>query len=287
MNAVAAPEPFAYSKEAPRLAHLGYLDGIRAYAALYVVLHHALMVSGFNTQTVSLIGKAVVAFFSVGNYAVDTFIVLSGFCLMLPVVQGDGTVRGGAIAFYRRRARRILPPYYAAMFLSLVLIAWLLHEKTGSSLWDQSIPVTLKSIVTHLLLVHDLFGDGYTIDPVLWSIAVEWRIYLFFPLLVLLWRRFGAVATTAMAVLLSYIGLLACSYLLGEAKTIQYFGLFAMGMLGAYLVFSPPRKMLRIHTWKYLTFVLSVVVVVLSLKQIPILSHFRDYIVGCWASTLR
>jgi peptidoglycan/LPS O-acetylase OafA/YrhL len=84
--------------------------------------------------------------------------VLSGFCLALPVVRGDGFVRGGAVQFFQKRARRILPPYFLALVFSLLLIRLAIGRKTGMH-WDNSLPVTEKAVITHLLLIQDLFRD--------------------------------------------------------------------------------------------------------------------------------
>ncbi|MBD0258097.1 MAG: acyltransferase family protein [Cytophagales bacterium] len=85
----------------PPGTHLRYLDGLRAAAALFVVLHHAWLEAGQAYQVL-------------GHYAVGLFIVLSGFCLMLPVVRGDGTLPGGPIHFMRKPARPKQPPYKPA-----------------------------------------------------------------------------------------------------------------------------------------------------------------------------
>jgi len=42
-----------------------------------------------------------------GHFSVDFFIVLSGFCLMLPVVRSH-QLNGGAWKFYKKRLRRIV-----------------------------------------------------------------------------------------------------------------------------------------------------------------------------------
>ena len=47
---------------------------------------------------------------------------------------------GGARSFFRRRARRLLPPYYASFGLSLLLIWTVIGTRTGTH-WDISVPV--------------------------------------------------------------------------------------------------------------------------------------------------
>ncbi|HLK60057.1 MAG TPA: acyltransferase, partial [Chthonomonadaceae bacterium] len=224
-------------KQASQREHFAYLDGLRAAAALYVVLHHAWLhlqlPSGWTTK--------LTFWLQFGHFAVDVFIVLSGFCLMLPVVRGDGTLRGGVKGFFQRRARRIMPPYYFAVALSLVLIWTVIGSMTGTH-WDVSLPAKGRDILMHLLLLQDVqpLVDGAKINHPLWSVAVEWHIYFLFPLLVLLWRRYGGIRAAAVTTLLSYIaGVVAVRTAFLEGMHFQYIGLFALGMLGATVAFSP------------------------------------------------
>ena len=100
--------------------------------------------------------------------------------------------------------------------------------------WDTALPaLDARAIVLHLLLLHN--GDGSThfaINPPMWSIAVEWQIYFFFPLLVLLWRAWGAGVTLLLALLWGAVPIFLPIpwFPLSHA---WFLGLFALGMLGA------------------------------------------------------
>jgi peptidoglycan/LPS O-acetylase OafA/YrhL len=178
---------------------LTYLDGLRGLAALYVMLHH-MSLEVWPDQQFNGGGYAVERLITrplaFGHYAVDLFIVLSGFCLMLPVVGSGGKIKGGTWGFLRRRARRILPPYYAALLLSLILIWTLISKPTGTP-WDQCVAVTPGGLLAHVCMLQDLCGTRFNvwaqIDHPLWSVAVESHIYLLFPLLIWLWNRVGGV----------------------------------------------------------------------------------------------
>lgn len=239
----AAPQP------GPRLE---FLDGLRALAAMYVLLFHA-----SSYQWAHQFGRAglIIKPFLYGHEAVDLFIVLSGFSLMLPIVQGDGALRGGAGAFFARRARRILPPYYAALALCLVLDGTLLARKTGGA-WDSAVPVTLAGVLAHLFLVQDAFAStGSQINPPMWSVSVEWRIYFCFPLLVWAWRRLGPWATVGLAFAAAGVFSFAFAHVpvlehlnaQDSGISPQYLGLFALGMLGAGLAFSRDPRLTRLH----------------------------------------
>jgi peptidoglycan/LPS O-acetylase OafA/YrhL len=227
--------------------HLRHLDGLRALAALYVVLHHVWLTiwpapagHALPTETAALAG--VLAF---GHLAVAVFIVLSGFCLTLPVVR-DGGLAGGARRFFARRARRILPPFYAALALSLVLIWTVLGEPSGTH-WDIAIPVDAAGYVGNALLLQDMVGQSQA-NHVFWSIAVEWQIYLAFPLLVLLWSRLGPLRAAVAGIGVALVLALAVGTVrevgpfVLAGLTPQFLALFVLGMLAATIAASPARR---------------------------------------------
>jgi peptidoglycan/LPS O-acetylase OafA/YrhL len=99
--------------------HLNFLDGIRGLAAFYVLLFHIIA----NGDSKLLSDSLLLNFLRFGHEAVVVFIVLSGFVLTLPVVRSSQlTLTGGLVGFFKRRGRRILPGYYAALFMLPVYI---------------------------------------------------------------------------------------------------------------------------------------------------------------------
>jgi len=212
--------------------HLPFIDGIRALAALFVVVCHAYYepTNGFYTERwVTRIGL------SYGHMAVVVFIVVSGFCLMLPIAQRGDQI-SSISAFYRRRIQRILPPYYAALALSVLFILTVAHAKTGT-VWDNTLPLTVPRILANLFLIHNLPLEkmgipGGNINYPLWSIASEFQIYLIMPLIVLTIRKYGEkfalLWTTAFGV-----GLVLIFGLAVYPATPWFVALFTMGAVAA------------------------------------------------------
>ncbi|MGW5156298.1 acyltransferase family protein [Nonomuraea wenchangensis] len=205
---------------------LGGLDGIRGLAALFVVLHHCWLLSfpGFPADT----GPGWAGWLLYGHFAVVVFIALSGFSLAVSPAR-SGWRLGGLRRFARRRAWRILPPYWAALLFSLA-VAWLLVPQPG-----QPVP-TAKTVVVYGLLLQDVIGSPSP-NGALWSIAVEAQLYFVFPLLLLLVRRLGAWAMVGVvAVVVVAVGVLA-AYVpavgLLMRLTPQFAVLFAAGVLAA------------------------------------------------------
>lgn len=225
---------------------LPQLDGLRGLAALYVVLHHAWL-TVWPTDAGRLgpgapFGTGVLAY---GHFAVAVFIVLSGFCLGLPVAERGWKLPGGARAFFRRRARRILPPYYAAVAFSLLLVGTRLGDETGTH-WDLSVPVDASGVLAALLLLQNVVGQSQ-INHVFWSIAVEAQIYLLFPALIGICAARGVRAgvgaaaaaagvLTAVVVVLPVVGPVVLTGL-----TPQFLLLFALGVAAAAVVRASTR----------------------------------------------
>lgn len=268
---------------------LDYLDGLRGLAALFVVLCHTCKFYQSDVgycHWVSSSATKIIAFADTvalthGHYGVDLFIVLSGYCLMLPVARSaDRKMVGGVLNYIKRRARRILPPYYAALALVIPLIAFVPGMNTPAySFWDLSVPaLTPGIIVSHLLLVHNHSGAWLSrIDSPMWSIAVEWQIYFMFPLILLpVWRRFGMTAATVLVFALGISSYYTRSNIVGAWPWMG--GLFALGAIGALISAGegfPEHRWCDRFPWGKITLGLSLAVVVWSFLQRDRWQHLR------------
>ncbi|MGN9845712.1 acyltransferase family protein [Nonomuraea sp. H19] len=233
-------------------ARLGGLDGIRGLAALFVVLHHCWLLSfpGFPADT----GPGWAGWLLYGHFAVVVFIALSGFSLAVSPARADWRLNG-LRRFARRRAWRILPPYWAALAFSLA-VAWLLVPQPG-----QPVP-TGKTVVVYGLLLQDVFGSPSP-NGAFWSIAIEAQLYFVFPLLLLVVRRLGPMAmVAAVTVVVAAVGVLA-AYVPAVATlmrlTPQFAVLFAVGVLAAGVVRAPVRAPLH---WAAAIAVVPVLIVI-------------------------
>src|SRR3954471_969024 len=171
----------------PRLAGL---DGVRGLAALFVVIHHVFL-RAFPGYPVDR-APFWAGWFIYGRFAIVVFIVLSGFSLALSPAR-HGWRLDGLSRFAYRRARRILPAYWAALAFSLA-VAWLVVPPPG-----QGVPGT-KSIVVNGLLVQNIIGAPSP-NRSFWSMAVEAQLSVVFPLLLLMVRRLGTIAMVAIVTL--------------------------------------------------------------------------------------
>ena len=113
-------------KQRENRVHLDFLDGIRGLAALYVfvIMHSAawILVSDAPHRRWVL---AMSPFISEGKLAVAVFIVLSGFCLTLPVTHAGThfTCAAESWAYLKRRGRRD-PPHITLPHRPCPCLSW-------------------------------------------------------------------------------------------------------------------------------------------------------------------
>jgi peptidoglycan/LPS O-acetylase OafA/YrhL len=264
-----ASRPVARMKETEKSPlRIEFIDGLRGLAALYVVIVHAFSVFDRtklddisylnNRQVDTLIGKGAEVFTGYATYAVVIFIVLSGYSLMLPVVRkGDGRLTNGFGDYLKKRVRRIMPPYYAALAFAL-LMAIIIPALNSDRIvwWWNARPIfDSDSILAHLLMIHNWRSDwAYQINLPMWSIPIEFQIYFLFPLILLpVWRRFGSIASFLVAFAMGISLVIAFGY--SVKHTAPWFlGLFALGMLGASVGFSKKERVwLERINWLWLS----------------------------------
>ncbi|GAA2716213.1 acyltransferase family protein [Actinoplanes palleronii] len=250
MTAINTPAP---TRTAPGTRISG-LDGIRGLAALYVVVHHCWLLSfpGYPANH----GPSWLGWLIHGRLAVVVFITLSGFSLAIAPARNAWQL-GGTWRFARRRARRILPAYWAALAASAVSAA-VVPELPLSA------PPTVRSMVVFGLLLQDAVAAPAP-NGALWSIAVEAGLYLAFPLLLLLRRRAGATVTLAVVTVpVVLAGLLTPGLSTGARAlgyTLELAPLFTIGLLAAGIVAAGER--IRRLPWLGLAFLAALPILTL------------------------
>lgn len=181
--------------------YLAELESLRGVAALLVFLFHADGWLQFGTAGVSGTWSSLpLAFIHGGHSGVSLFFVLSAFLLSQPFLKEiAGGHRVSRTNFYRRRALRILPLYYAMVLLATALNA--------ESLADGFIAIP------YLFFLEPMANWVEPLKPfsdVWWSLATELQFYLLLPFLPLLMgrrARFGwaALALYALAYWLLFV----------------------------------------------------------------------------------
>lgn len=168
------------------MKRLDALTGIRAFAALSVVV--------FHYQAWYLPSPVL----SYGYLGVDLFFILSGFVISYAHQRDfDSLSIRAAAAFYGLRLARIYPVHIAVLtaMIAMVSLGGLLGLRPHHP--EQ---FGLDSLIANVLLVHAWGPWAEAWNGPSWSISCEWFAYLVFPLLAYLCSRVKLLGT-AIAVL--------------------------------------------------------------------------------------
>ncbi len=180
------------SHSAPRLA---VINGLRGFAILGVLYFHLLtqhLTPGLEDAglPVGAYLASPYTFFENGWLGVNLFFVLSGFVLALPYTLGQRDVRSArdVLSFYVRRARRLLPLYYLCLAVALLF----------ETRFDVDLRRYLEEALSVATFTFVFSGRHFFVhcNAVLWSLGVEFWFSVAFPLLLIAFRRIGALPVT-------------------------------------------------------------------------------------------
>ncbi|HEX9037474.1 MAG TPA: acyltransferase [Ktedonobacterales bacterium] len=229
-------------------AEIRALDGLRAIAALMIVLFHILLFTHVEYQPWS---QAAGNFWYALSSGVQLFFTLSGFLLFRPYVAAilAGKPLPPALRFYQKRALRILPAYWVALTV-LLAFNWRIAND----------PQWLNAL-THAFLIHDIFPRyNRDLDGPFWTLAVEAQFYVALPWLAAAtaWLaariQRGGGAPTPRRVVAALLGLVVGALAIrwagfaimgalpgggapmnGATTALMWLGLLLLGMQGKYL----------------------------------------------------
>ena len=150
------------------------IDGIRSLAILSVVLYHA----GVPGLTGGLTG-------------VDIFFVLSGYLIGGHIFSELHSDRFSYLRFYQRRAKRILPAFFAVMIFTLAGVLLMVSPLTTYHYARSAFAATLSLSNFEFWGSSGYFDTGSATNPLLmtWSLGVEEQFYVVIPLLMVLLAR--------------------------------------------------------------------------------------------------
>ena len=175
------------------------IEVLRGVAILCVLVQHIRHLVPWEAQWLSFLNAYVG-----GWVGVDLFFVISGFVIarsFLPQLrscQNSDAAFRVVMAFWIRRAWRLLPS--AWLWLLLILLASIIFCESGVF---KSPKVNLEAAVAGFLNIANLRlaenFSGYGDSAVYWSLSLEQQFYLLFPLVVLLSRRWLVPVLLAIA----------------------------------------------------------------------------------------
>jgi peptidoglycan/LPS O-acetylase OafA/YrhL len=191
-----------------QLGRVEAIDALRGLAAFVVVLYHARGLLWMGTSEVfrryrfeprleAWLGY-LTAPLSLGWLGVTLFFVLSGYCIHRRGAQSLADNPEAALdfpRFARRRFWRIYPTYAAALLLT-GLIDWYVFKLAGyRDVWMDDHRWT--TLLASLAGLQGIAAPTYGSNGVFWTLAMEIHLYLAYPILFWISKRYGAVRVLA------------------------------------------------------------------------------------------
>ncbi|GCE17831.1 hypothetical protein KDK_16310 [Dictyobacter kobayashii] len=222
--------------------NIAVLDGVRACAIIAVMAFHINLMALNDLWDLPHhpFASALATF---GGSGVTLFFVLSGFLLFLPYARAllFQASWPSARQFYLKRAVRIIPAYYVALFLIVLIFQ---QKYLQPDRWKQ----------LSLFLVFFMDSSRATfrqLNGPFWTLAIEWQFYMLLPLLalgfLLIARRLPSLPGQRLFVMLGCCGLVIVwglvLRLLGNSSLAQHqtsligraLLIFLYGVQGKYL----------------------------------------------------
>ena len=210
------------------------IDGLRTLAVTAVILFHA----DFK-------------FISGGFIGVDIFFVISGFLITNIIVKEVEQKKFSILKFYEKRARRILPALFTVMLFCIPIAYFLYTPGQFLDFGESLIAVSLFSSNILFWVESGYFDAISEYKPLLhtWSLAVEEQYYIFFPLFIMIFWKFGKkIVISAILVVLILSVILAEYYTFNTSKSVSFYllptRLFEI-LMGSLITFIPVKNITK------------------------------------------
>lgn len=184
------------------------IDGIRAIAILSVLLYHGRM-----------------PWITGGFTGVDIFFVISGYLIGGHIFSELLTGNFSYLRFYQRRAKRILPAYYAVLTFTILAAMFLLSPTEASEFGRSAFAATLSA--SNLIFWHfsGYFASKSDLNPLLmtWSLGVEEQFYVVIPVLMVLLARIRRSLLWPAILIVCAMSFLCALFMLPSYPTLVFY----------------------------------------------------------------
>lgn len=242
-----------------------YLDVLKAFAIIAVVLYHA----GIMTY---------------GYLGVDLFLVIAGYLTTKSLIskskQVDGLAGGGRFyaQFELNRIVRLLPPLLMACLVCLAIGFFVMIDNDLESL-SQSVIATsfFGNNIVELIATGDYWAVSKNFSPLMhtWYVGVVMQFYLLLPLLYLLTFTNKKNPQKTFLTLVAIFGVISLLIFIGDNDTARKFYLlparffeFAVGSIVA-LTYKPQQEKCFNRYFVYGCYILLLVLFAVNSEIIP------------------
>ncbi len=195
--------------------HIPIIEGLRGIACVMVCIFH--FTKGYvpDDSWARYVG-------SFGWMGVEVFFVISGFVIPFSLLKGSFSLRQFG-AFIKKRVYRIEPAYLLS--IAVVLLLNFAASKV-SGYQGEPFGISWQEVGYHLGYLIN-FTDSEWLNPVYWSLEVEFHYYIMIGLLVAFWR--GRAVLWASVGLFTLLPLLPFQWI----ALMKFTDIFALGILAA------------------------------------------------------
>ena len=183
-------ESAAPLKTTPRTnkIHFQFIDGLRAFAALWVILFHSVIDAdkSISQFTNTLPQWFVHIVFERGGLGVAVFFVMSGFLVGLSRQETQFDFARFK-NFIVRRLVRLSPAYYVSIVITLA-IGFIAAYAKSEQFAPLGYPLSFPRLIAHLFYLQDIL-KLHNINDVYWTLCLEVQSYLVFGILFWLAQR--------------------------------------------------------------------------------------------------
>jgi peptidoglycan/LPS O-acetylase OafA/YrhL len=197
---------------------LASIDVLRGIAALSVALYHIWGHDGtYPWPSIGVVEQSadphllsyLTSPFRWGYLGVSFFLVLSGFCIHIQAARKRQETGGYGLQlreFFLRRIWRLYPAYAVAVIGTTILILLASLWFPGMHVEGYRGQIGFWDVLAHLTMLHGYFESTfYSIASVFWSLALEFQLYLLYPIFLLLFRKVGTVRAVLLLTLVSLV----------------------------------------------------------------------------------
>lgn len=197
--------------------HIPVLDSLRAFAALSVCAFHFVC-----TTTGFISNEWILNIFSVGQYGVQTFFVISGFIIPWSMYHAGFKIKN-FFSFFLKRLARLEPPYLVSLTIAIILlfIRSLFYNPAHEDFHINGIQLAL-----HFGYLIPFFENYKWLNVVYWTLAVEFQYYLFMALLFI-----PLIRSALFFRIIMYAAILSSSFISGREFLPYWLPIFLLGIV--------------------------------------------------------
>jgi peptidoglycan/LPS O-acetylase OafA/YrhL len=190
---------------------------------------------------------------TVAGTLVHMFFVLSGYGLTLSILKKEPV---SWAEWARERFNKIVVPYWVAVVVTFAVASLSLYWAPDGTSYSWA------TLLAYLTFLRNFNDPGQTLNPAFWFMPVIMGLYVLFPLLLSVLKRFGKAGLLAVSLLVSNIAIAAFVYFgyivdHQHALPLYFMGEFAMGMVLGCIAYHQPERLRRLMEFRF--FLLGIV----------------------------